>query len=807
MSNWMQDIRYALRQLVKNPAFTVVAAIALALGIGSTTSIFSVIDQVLLHPLPYPDSDRIVVVSQTENGKETDDASPANYLDWAAQNHVFSEMAASRGWQGSMTAGDYPERVKGTMATPNFFSLFGVSPILGRGLLASDAAPGNDHVVVLGYGLWQRDFAADRNVVGREIQLNGEKYSIVGVMPPNYSPDDYGELWLPSPWVVPNHPLAPDKDPRQFRDRSYISVWGRLKPGVTAQQAHAELDTIAARLAHQYPSSDDGVGISFAPLHEYVVGNVRPVLLVLLAAVVVVLLIACANLANLLLARATVRAREISIRTTMGASRMRLLRQLLTESVLLALVGGILGVLLAAVAVPSLISLSPPEIRQFKEIGVNKEVLAFSFFVSLACGIVFGMIPALQAAHSNPSDCLKEGERGSTASRSATRSTLVVAEVGLSLVLLAGAGLLVRSFLRLMEVNPGFNPDDLLTFNLGLPPSSTIVQQDAFYEQVVEGLRALPGVQSAGAVSRLPLAGGNSSRSFNVPGEKKDYNADMRVSTPDYFRTMGIPLLKGRTFTDADRGNALNANAPNLVVINDALARQVFPGRDPIGMQLTNFGPDSITLSIIGVVGNVRHVGLDTVPRPEIYQLLGQAQWPSMFFAIRSATSDPTSLTSAAQKVVWSINKDVPLANIHTMQDLISNSVQRRRFSMLLLSIFAATAMALAAIGLYGVMSYSVVQRTKEIGLRMALGARRPDVVTMVVKKGMRLVLIGIAAGIVLSLAMSRLIAGLLFGITVSDPLTFVGVAALLGLVALIASYLPARRAASVDPMVALRYE
>jgi putative ABC transport system permease protein len=802
VSGLLQDVRYALRQLAKNPGFTAVATIALALGIGSTTSIFSVVDQVLLHPLPYPDSDQVLKVSQTFQGKMTDDASPANYADWVAQNHVFSAMAASRGWQGSMTASSRPERVKGTMATPSFFSLFGVTPIIGRALVASDAAPGSDHVVVLGYGLWQRDFAADRAIVGRDIQLNGEKYAVVGVMPPNFSPDDYGELWLPSPWDLPTHPLAPDKDPRQFRDRNYLDVWARLKPGVTLQQAHAELETIGSRLEKQYPNDNQNTGITFLPLHEYVVGDVRQVLLVLLAAVVVVLLIACANLANLLLARATVRAREISIRTTMGASRSRLLRQLLTESILLSLLGGFLGLLLAVAAVPSLLALSPPDIRQFKEIGVNREVLAFSFLVSVICGVIFGLIPALQASRSNPNQFLKEGERGSTAGRSRTRSALVIVEVGLSLVLLVGAGLLVKSFSRLMNVNPGFDPDHLLTFNLGLPPSSDAAHQAAFYRQVEQGLQALPGVQSVGAVSRLPLAGGNSSRSFNLPGDTTGYDADIRISTPDYFSAMGIPLLKGRFFAGSDRDSSLN-----MVIVNDALVRAVFPGQDPIGKQLTNFGPDAITLQIIGVVGNVRHVGLDAAPHAEMYQLLGQASWPSMFFAIRSATSDPTTLTSAAQKVVWDINKDVSLANLRTMQDLIANSVQRRKFSMLLLTIFAATAMLLAAIGLYGVMSYSVAQRTKEIGVRMALGARRPDVLALVVKRGMALVGIGIAVGIVLSLAMARLIAGLLFGITATDPLTFIAVAVLLGLVAFVANYLPARRAASVDPMVALRYE
>ena len=568
------------------------------------------------------------------------------------------------------------------------------------------------------------------------------------------------------------------------------------------QQARAELDTIGRRLEKQYPDSNGNVGVTFSPLHEYIVGDIRPVLLVLLAAVVIVLLIGCANVANLLLARATARAKEISIRTALGATRRRLLRQLLTESVLLALVGGGLGLLLAILAVPSLLALSPPDIRQFQQIGINREVLAFSFLASVVCGIVFGLLPALQSSRSNPNEFLKEGERGSTAHRGRTRSVLVIAEVGLSLVLLVGAGLLVKSFARLMDVNAGFDPDHLLTFNLGLPPSTDSVHQLAFYQQVMQRLQALPGVQAVGAVSRLPLAGGNSSRSFNVPGAEKSYDADIRVSTPDYFRAMRIPLLKGRSFSDSDLGGSLN-----VAVVNDALARTVFPGQDPIGKRITNFGPDNLTLQIIGVVGNVRHVGLDADPNSEIYQLLGQAQWPSMFVAIRSATSDPTSLTAEAQNAVWGVNKDVPLANVRTMQEVIANSVQRRKFSMLLLTIFAVAAMLLAAVGLYGVMSYSVAQRTHEIGIRMALGARRPDVLTLVVKQGMALALMGIAAGTVLSLAMTRLISGMLFGITATDPLTFAAVAALLGTVAFLANYLPARRASKVEPMVALRYE
>ncbi len=569
------------------------------------------------------------------------------------------------------------------------------------------------------------------------------------------------------------------------------------------QQAHAELDTIGRRLEMQYPDSNDKLGVSFLPLHEYIVGDIRPVLLVLLAAVAIVLLIGCANVANLLLARATARAREVSIRTALGASRGAFApTDAYRECSARVIAEESSGVLLAILAVPSLLALSPPDILQFKQIGINREVLAFNFLASVLCGVAFGLIPALQSSRSNPNQSLKEAERGSTANRGRTRSALVIAEVGLSLVLLVGAGLLVKSFERLMNVDAGFDPDHLLTFNLGLPSSTNAVRQLAFYQEVVQRLQALPGVQAVGAVSRLPLAGGNSSRSFGVAGIDTAYDADIRVSTPDYFRAMSIPLLKGRGFSESDLSSSLN-----VAVVNEALARTAFAGQDPIGKQLTHFGPDNLTLQIIGVVGNVRHGGLDAEPHAEIYQLLGQAQWPSMFVAIRSRTSDPTTLTSAAQNVVWSVNKDVPLANVRTMQDLIANSVQRRKFSMLLLTIFAVVAMLLAAIGLYGVMSYSVLQRTHEIGIRMALGARRPEVLALVVKQGMALALVGIAAGAILSLAMARLISGMLFGITPTDPLTFAGVAALLGTVAFLANYLPARRASKVDPMVALRYE
>ncbi len=805
MNTFWQDINYGLRMLRKSPGFTAVAVVALALGIASTTAIFSVVDTVLFHPLPYPQSDRVVYVSQSQRstGTPTYDASPANYLDWAAQNHVFSQMAAGRGWQGNLSGEDQPERVRVTMTTASFFRLFGVPAMLGRGLLEGDDQAGHEHVVVLSYGLWKRRYAADRTLVGKTIMLDRQPYSVVGIMPPDFSPDEYGELWLPSPWGVPSHPLAPGQDPRQMRDRSYLDVWARLKPGVTLAQARAEMDTIAGRLEKGYPDPDGDTGVVIIRLRDYLVGDIRPMLMVLLAAVAFVLLIGCANVANLLLARATTRAREISLRAAMGATRIRIIRQLLTESVLLALLGGILGILLASWAIPALLALSPAEIRDFGHVSMNKEVLGFSTIVSVLSGILFGLAPALQASGTNLNESLREGERGSTGGRGHTRSALIVCEVGLSLVLLTGAGLMVKSFVLLLRVDPGFDPRGVLVFSVGLPATASPQQQDAFYTQVVDRLQALPGVQSAGAVSRLPLAGGNSSRSFLIPGsDRTDYEADIRVSTPSYFHAMGIPLLAGRKFTEHD-----TEGSTHVAVVNQALVQKFFPGQDLIGRYIVDFGPTNDKLQIIGVVGNVRHTGLESAPRPEIYLAFGQAHWPSAFMAVRTTLSDPMALASAAQSAVWSIDKSVPLAGIRTMEGVISSSVLKRKFTMLLLILFAGLAVLLAAIGLYGVMAYSVSQRTHEIGIRMALGAQRGDVLKLMVARGMGLAGAGVLLGILASLGLTRLISGLLFGVSATDPVTFVLVAGGLALVALLANYIPARRASRVDPMVALRYE
>ena len=800
----MNDFRFAFRQLFKSPAFTIVAVVTLGLGIAASTAIFSVVDAVLLHPLPYPDSERIVTVSQTvrSTGVSTQDASPANFIDWAAQNSVFSAMACTRGWQANLSGGEEPERIRATMASSQFFKLFGVNPSLGRAFGTEDAKPGNAHVVVLSHGLWTRRYGADRNVIGRDLILDGEKFSVIGVMPASFSPDGYGELWVSSPTDVPTHPLSPNDDPRAMRDRSYLEAWGRLKPGVTLARAQAEMSGIAQRLEKQYPDADQDSGIALIPLHEEMVSGLRPMLLILFGAVSFVLLIACANVANLLLARAAARSREIAVRTALGASRFRLIRQMLTESALLALLGGALGVVLALWTLPLLLSLSPPEIGEVAGIGLSAQVLGFSLFVSILTGTLFGLAPALFASRSNPNDSLREGERGSSLGKSPARSALIAAEIALSLILLVGAGLMMKSFVRLTQVNPGFDPDRLLIFNIGLPLSADPARQTSFYQEVVERIKSVPGVQSVGAVSRLPLAGGNSSRSFNTPGSSQSHDADIRVSTPDYFRTMAIPLLKGRNFSAHDD----SASLP-VAIINQATAASVFPGQDPIGKYLTNFGPKNAKLQIVGVVGNVRHVALETAARPEVYTPLVQTQWPSMFIAVRGAVSNPLTLIPTVQSAVWSIDRNVPLANPRTMQDVLAHSVLRRKFAMLLLSIFAGLATLLAAIGLYGVISYSVAQRTKEIGIRMALGGQRGDMLRMVLRQSGNLVLIGLLIGVPVALGATRLLGAMLYGIGATDFTTYLFVVLLLGAAAFLASVIPAFRATRVDPMVALRYE
>jgi putative ABC transport system permease protein len=804
MSTLLYDLRYGLRMLMKNPGFTFAALITLALGIASSTAIFSVIDGVLLHPLPYPDSEKIMVLDPTmrSTGVPSGASAPANYIDWAAQNDVFAYMAASRGEQCSLSDGDRPERVRGTMTTSNLFPLFGVSPILGRALLPSDEQPGHNHGVVISSELWARRYGSDRNIISREISLNDEPHTVVGVMPPNFQPDGYGELWIPSAFGVPTNSIRPNVDPRPIRGSNYLDIYARLKPNVTLEKARTEMDAIGRRLEQQYPTDNMDVGIRVTPLHEETVGGIRPVLLLLFAAVGFLLFIGCANVANLLLARAATRAREISIRAAMGASRYRLIRQLLTESVLLSIIGGGLGALLAAWAIPLLMSMAPPGLRNFKDVGLNGEVLAFSLGVSVVTGILFGLVPALSSSSGSPAEALKQGERGSTGGGSRRRSFLIATEVGLSLILLIGAGLMIKSFANLTKVAPGFSTDRLLIFNIGASAKADEDRQLQFYQQIVQRVATVPGVQHVAAVSRLPFSGGNSSRTFNRPGSKKIDQADIRIATPEYFQTMGIPLVRGRNFNEHDTKGAVA-----VAIINEETAKQVFPGEDPIGQFIENYGPKDEKLQVVGVVGNVRHLALETAPRPELYQPLGQGMWPLVFVAVRTAPENPLTLLPAVQQAVWDVNKSVPLGNPRTMNDMIARTLLQKKFTMLLLSIFAGAALLLAAIGLYGVISYSVAQRTRELGIRIALGAQRSDVLRLILRQGMTLVAAGVIFGIAASLGLTRLIASLLYGISASDPLTFFLLSAALMFVAFIACWLPARRASAVDPIIALRAE
>ncbi|HEY2713720.1 MAG TPA: ABC transporter permease [Chthoniobacterales bacterium] len=797
------DLRYAFRILFKTPGFSLVAILTLALGIAASTAIFSVIDGVLLHPLPYPKSEEILTVTQTtrSTGISQEASSPANYLDWRAQNDVFSEMAAASGAQADITGGDQPERIRVTHTTANFFRLFQVHPLLGRTLLPSDDTLAGDHVVVLGAQLWARRYGSEKAIIGRELMLDGEPRTIVGVMPSNFSPDDYGEVWVPSPFGVPPNSLRLHQDPRLIRDSTYLDVWARLKHGVSLERAATQLNAISLRLQKQYPDSDNDTGIRLTPLHEDAIGSLRPVLLLLAAAVGALLLIGCVNVANLLLTRATLRSREISIRAALGASRARIVRQLLTESVVLAVLGGSLGVMLAGWAIPLLLSIGPPHLTAFKGIGLNGEVLVFSLAISVLTGILFGLAPALSASSATPAVALNQGERG-TASSGHSRAILIALEVALSLVLLIGAGLLVRSFANLAAVDPGFRSDHLLIFNLGAPARWPAERQAAFYEQTLARLREMPGAKNVGAVSRLPLSGGNSARSFRIGGGKSDYDADIRIATPDYFKTLGIPLLRGRNFDAHDV-----KDAPLVAIINEAAARAFFPGEDPLGKVITNFGPNSISMQIVGVVGNVRHFALDRQPRPEIYQPLGQGMWPSVFVGIRTELEDPLVLLSNARKAVSSVDRNVPLGQPRTMQDFIDRSLQQRRFTVVLLAIFAGVALVLATVGLYGVISYSVAQRTRELGIRLALGAQRRDVLRLVVQEGMRFVALGIGAGLAGAFALTRLMKSLLYGVGTADPPTFAALTVVLGSVALIACLIPAFRATQVNPIEALRHE
>ncbi len=804
-----QDLRYGLRMLIKNPGFTLVAVIALALGIGANSAIFSVVNTVLLRPLPYKEPDRLVMVWEdaSKRGYPRDTPAVANYIDWRNQNQVFEGMAALADQSFNLTGVGDPERIDGRRVSANLFTLLGVDPVLGRPFVAEEDQPGAEKVVMISHGLWRRRFNSDAGIVGKSLNLNGESYRVVGVMPQHFQfPSPEVELWVPIAFT-----------PQQMANRGshYLQVIARIKPGVTLGQAQAEMSGIAARLSQQYPNQNTDLGAVVTPLHEHLAGDIRPALLVLLGAVGFVLLIACANVANLLLARAAVRQKEIAVRLALGASRARLIRQFLTESVLLALIGGSFGLLLSVWGINLLKNFVPQSISQAKAISIDMKVLVFTLLVALVTGLIFGLAPALQASSFNLNETLKEGGRDSASGSRGhrIRSLLVIAEVAVSLILLIGAGLLINSFLRLRNVDPGFRSDNLLTMSIVLPPLKyqEHERRSAFYTELVGRIEALPGVKSAAVTNWIPLVRQGDSIGFSIegrpdagPGQRP--SVVTRVVHPHYFRTMGIQLLQGRELGEQDR-----VDSPAVALISETMARRFWPGEDPAGKRITpsnpaTAGPDD-WITIIGVVKDVRQFDLIADPKPQMYLSYAQAGFFAPRNLIVSTSVEPLSLADAVRRTVWEIDKDQPVSNIRTMEEVLSESIARQRFSMLLLGIFAALALVLAAVGIYGVMSYSVAQRTREIGLRMALGAQPRDVLKLVVGQGLKLVLIGVGLGLVAAFILTRVMTSLLFGVSATDPTTFITISLVLISVALLASFFPARRATKVDPMIALRYE
>jgi putative ABC transport system permease protein len=816
MTTLSQDLRYGLRVLAKNPGFTTVAVLTLALGIGATTAIFSVIDAVLLNRLPYPNAARLVMVweQQPERGWYRNIVSAANFLDWRKQNHVFTEMAAIDESTFDLSGNGEPLEVRGEQVSANFFSVLGVQPAVGRTFTPEEDRPGGPRVVVLSNTLWKQRFGGDRGLVGREIDVNHLHYTVIGIMPPAlYFPPwgDRAEMWIAG--------LDLTRPERTWHD--YLSI-ARLQPGVTFHHAQAEMDTIARRLAAEHPDQK-GWGVQLVNLHDQVVGNTRPALLVLLGAVGMVLLIACANLANLQLSRLAAREKEIAVRTALGARRIRIARQLLTESVLLAIAGGGLGLLLASWGVKFLVMVAPQDTPGLGQVSVNTGVLAFTFVLSLTTGIAFGLAPALGASRVDLNRSLKESSRGSTpgAASHRLRGILVGAEFALALMLLAGAGLLIKTFVALNKVDLGFEPHQVLTMRIALlgPGYAQKNRQAEFFRELLRRVESLPGVKSAAAIDSggLPPDGGNgdgfliAGRPVPPPNETPD--AVYRVISPNYFRTLQIPLLKGRTFTEADNQDALH-----VAIINEKIARDYWPGGSPIGSQLVFPGVEAgfpgtakqqpTRFTIIGIVKGVRNRGLEKQPEEEVY--VPYNQYPSFYvprtLVVRTSL-DPRQMASAIRHEVAELDPDQPISDIRTMDEVVAQAQAGHRFPMVMMGVFAGLALALAAVGIYGVMSYSVAQRVHEIGIRMALGAGRRDVLRTVMGDGMRLAVAGVAVGLLGGLAVTRGMSGLLYGVRPADPLTFVAVSLTLASVAVVASYIPARRAAKVDPMVSLRHE
>lgn len=800
MSGLIQDLRYALRQLRKSPVFTLVAVLTLALGIGANTAIFSVVEGVLLRPLPYRDSDQLVRVWSTSNRSSRDVSSYPDFKDWTDQNHSFQQMAAYRGQSFNLSGGDHPERIRGLLITSKFFELLDVKPILGRAFTSDEHELGRNHVLLLSSALWRSHFAGDSGVLGRSLKLDDESYTVIGVLPSSFDfpPDETkGGVVLP---------LQPD----MRRTHGFLYVFGRLKPNTTLASAQADIDTIARRLAGQY-KEDKGQGVSVQTLQASFVSDYRPALMILLGAVGLVLLITCANVANLFLGRASSRQREVAVRASLGAGRLRLMRQFLTESLLIGLAGGTVGLVFANWGVSMLVRLLTQSfsIHSTEAIATNLQVLAFAAVISIMTGLISGLLPALFASKVNLSEGLKEGSRsvGSGRAHKRFRGALVVSEVALALVLLCCAGLLIRSLMLLTRVDSGVQTENVMAIDLSLTSAkySHTATRAALFSHILQRVGQLPGVESAAVVADVPLTQNEDSLGFSIEGvpdpPERKLSVRFNIVGPGYFTTLGIPLTQGRDFADTDADGT-----PMVIVVNQAMARRFWPKQNPIGRRITT--DNKTWYSIVGVAGDVRQMGLRTDSEPEVYMSYQQDpfQWPYLSLLVR-ARSNPVKLFPSIEQAVWSVDKDQPLSNPITLDQARSHSIAQPRIAALLLGLFAGAALLLAAVGLYGVVSYWVAERTHEIGVRMALGARSFDVFVHVVGRGLLLALLGLAFGLAGSLAVTRVLASFLFSVRSTDPLTFAAVALLLMCVALVASYFPARRAAKVDPMVALRYE
>jgi putative ABC transport system permease protein len=800
MDTLQRDLKYTLRAISRNPGFAAVVLVTLALGIGANTAVFSVVKGVLLDPLPFKSPSQLVQLyeKRPKQGRVRNVVSAPDYADWKKQNAFFDDMAAMTGAAFPLQTTEGAQLILGARVTSNFFNMLGVTPALGRSFLPEEETPGKDHVLVLTHGFWQRRYGGDPAILGRKITLGGEPFEVVGVLP------DIGnviaseaELWTPL-----------TLSPQSGRGAHFLNVYGRLKPGVSLARAQAGMDVVATRLEQQYPNENTGHGVNIFFLEHEVTGKVRPALLMLLGAVTLVLLVACANVANLFIARATQRQREISIRTALGAGAGQLVRQLLTESLVLSLLGGVIGLLLAYGGVQALKAANPGNLPRIRNIHIDLDVLLFTFAISVVSGLVFGSFPALHAARAKVATALKQGGNRSSTSRGAIRNVLVVAEIAFALILVVGSGLMLQSFVRLAAVNPGFDATHVLTVDVPLMASRYAEPQHrtAFLEELSARFTQLPGVTSVAAVNALPLTGRDAGSNFSIEGRpplgySQLPNGRFRVVTPSYFATLRIPLRTGRSFTSGD-----DAKAQPVLLINETMANQYWPGENPIGRRISLFGEEAIRRTIVGIVADVKHYALDGETRPEMYFPYAQQPERSMTIVLRTAGA-PETLTSAVRAELQSIDKNQPVARIQSLEEVLASSLAQPRLYSSLLTIFSCVALLLAAVGIYGVMSFTIAQRTQEMGIRIALGAKAGNVRRLILKQGLALAITGVALGVAGALTLTRAMEALLYNVQPTDPATFAISALLLVAIAAAACYLPARRATRVDPIIALRTE